>query len=64
MEAQIKQFPPLRTTRLSSETAPERGHKNSNVALSKASPYEGDMPCRVRSLFFAFVLFFSYICVT
>jgi len=47
-----------------SETEPERGHKNSNVALSKASLYEGDSAGWVSSLFFTFVSFFSYICVT
>lgn len=60
MEVQIKQFPPLTATRFFfSQTAPERGHKNSNVALSKASPYEGDMVRRASSptLGVRFILF-------
>lgn len=52
---------PLTATRLFSETEPEIGHKNSNVALSKASLHERDSAGRVSSLFFTFVSLFSYI---
>jgi hypothetical protein len=47
----------------STKTAPERGHKNSNVALSKTSLYEGDWADWASSLFFMFVSLCSYVCV-
>lgn len=66
MELQIKplqQFPLFAATRFS-QTAPERGHKNSNISLRKAFPYEGDVAGRVSSLFCAFVSLFPCMCFT